>query len=190
MALLTAVAAIPCCAARFGKLPGGGRLDRIKASPNYVDGEFRNLERTEMASEGKGRFSNTWDYLFKKWERRTPPRGAADGQDRSQAAGQTAGLHRLAGALFVSHAIGRQANSEIPGKAFSPGGRQLKRNNRPCSAWDLRLCRLGRGKLSERHGQGAHGSQPARSFLYTVLRATPNARAARAMLPSQAATAS
>lgn len=72
MAIATAVAVMPCCAPRFGNLPEGSRLERIKASPNYMDGEFRNLEKTEMVSEGSGRYSTIWDYLFKKWERRTP----------------------------------------------------------------------------------------------------------------------
>ena len=71
---LTTIAAIllSCCAPQFGRLPDGSRLERIKASPNYVNGEFRNLERTEILSEGSGRFSTVWDSLFKKWERRMP----------------------------------------------------------------------------------------------------------------------
>lgn len=33
---------------RFGKSPAGHRLQRIKNSPNYKDGSFRNVEKTEV----------------------------------------------------------------------------------------------------------------------------------------------
>ena len=36
----------------FGKLPSGKRLDRIKQSPNYRDGSFQNIYKTEMMAEG------------------------------------------------------------------------------------------------------------------------------------------
>ncbi len=36
----------------FGKLPSGERLERIKKSPNYKDGSFQNLAKTEMLAEG------------------------------------------------------------------------------------------------------------------------------------------
>lgn len=35
----------------FGKLPSGERLERIKKSPNYKDGSFQNLTKTEMLAE-------------------------------------------------------------------------------------------------------------------------------------------
>ncbi len=38
--------------APFGKLPSGKRLDRIKQSPNYRDGSFQNIYKTEMMAEG------------------------------------------------------------------------------------------------------------------------------------------
>jgi L-ascorbate metabolism protein UlaG (beta-lactamase superfamily) len=38
--------------APFGKLPSGKRLDRIKNSPNYRDGSFQNIYKTEMMAEG------------------------------------------------------------------------------------------------------------------------------------------
>ncbi len=38
--------------APFGKLPSGKRLDRIKQSPNYRDGSFQNVYKTEMMAEG------------------------------------------------------------------------------------------------------------------------------------------
>jgi hypothetical protein len=36
----------------FGKLPSGKRLERIKQSPNYRDGSFQNVYKTEMMAEG------------------------------------------------------------------------------------------------------------------------------------------
>ncbi|MDX2001012.1 MAG: MBL fold metallo-hydrolase [Chitinophagales bacterium] len=36
----------------FGKLPDGKRLDRIKQSPNYSNGEFKNMEPTVQLAEG------------------------------------------------------------------------------------------------------------------------------------------
>ena len=38
--------------APFGKLPSGKRLERIKQSPNYRDGSFQNIYKTEMMAEG------------------------------------------------------------------------------------------------------------------------------------------
>lgn len=39
---------------QFGRLPKGPGLDRIKKSPNYRDGGFRNLNPTPMLATGKG----------------------------------------------------------------------------------------------------------------------------------------
>jgi len=36
----------------FGKLPSGDRLERIKKSPNYRNGSFKNLTPTQMLAEG------------------------------------------------------------------------------------------------------------------------------------------
>lgn len=36
----------------FGKLPSGARLERIRKSPNYKDGSFQNLTKTQMLAEG------------------------------------------------------------------------------------------------------------------------------------------
>ena len=38
---------------KFGRLPEGERLTRIQQSPNYVDGEFRNLIDTPMFTSEK-----------------------------------------------------------------------------------------------------------------------------------------
>lgn len=41
--------------ARFGALPKGARLQKVEASPNYRDGEFRNLEPIpNMTAEKSG----------------------------------------------------------------------------------------------------------------------------------------
>lgn len=39
----------------FGRAPQGERLERIKKSPHYKDGEFRNLHSTMMMTSQKGR---------------------------------------------------------------------------------------------------------------------------------------
>ena len=55
----------------LGAAPTGERLARIRRSPNYREGAFRNPEATSLAASG-----GTWDML-KRWlgghEQRTPP---------------------------------------------------------------------------------------------------------------------
>lgn len=48
----------------FGRLPQGERLERIKRSPQYRDGEFRNVHPTELMTSGKGRLQTMWEFLF------------------------------------------------------------------------------------------------------------------------------
>ena len=50
----------------FGRAPQGERLERIKKSPHYKDGEFRNLHSTVMMTSQKGRLGAFWGFLFKK----------------------------------------------------------------------------------------------------------------------------
>ena len=50
----------------FGRAPQGDRLERIKKSPHYKDGEFRNLHSTVMMTSQKGRLGVFWGFLFKK----------------------------------------------------------------------------------------------------------------------------
>ena len=40
----------------FGRLPRGERLERIKRSPNFRDGEFRNMEPTVLMTSEKGKW--------------------------------------------------------------------------------------------------------------------------------------
>lgn len=58
--------------AKFGQLPRGERLERIKRSPNYVDGEFRNLHETPVITSDKSRFQIMRDFMFRKKVRLTP----------------------------------------------------------------------------------------------------------------------
>lgn len=57
---------------RIGPLPDGARIDRLKASPNYVDGEFRNLLPTTVLTSGKGEFATMRDSLSLPKERLRP----------------------------------------------------------------------------------------------------------------------
>ena len=52
----------------FGRLPSGERLERIKQSPHYHDGAFRNLQPTELMTSEKGRLRVMWNFLFNKPE--------------------------------------------------------------------------------------------------------------------------
>lgn len=57
---------------KFGTLPEGPRLERMKSSPNYVDGQFQNLVSTPPLIEGRSLPSIWWEYLFAKKERLAP----------------------------------------------------------------------------------------------------------------------
>ena len=50
----------------FGRLPRGSRLERILQSPNYRDGQFRNLEASPMMTGDKSRLSGILEFLFRK----------------------------------------------------------------------------------------------------------------------------
>lgn len=56
----------------FGRLPRGERLERIKRSPQYHDGEFRNLHPTELMTSDNNRWKAMWDFLFSRPERLRP----------------------------------------------------------------------------------------------------------------------
>lgn len=56
----------------FGRIPRGERLERIKRSPHYKDGQFRNLHETVMMTSDKGRVGTMIDFLFRKTERLRP----------------------------------------------------------------------------------------------------------------------
>lgn len=51
---------------KFGELPSGERLERIRKSPFYKDGQFQNLSKTTMMAEGVNYFSLLKKQLFSK----------------------------------------------------------------------------------------------------------------------------
>ncbi|MCX7779810.1 MAG: MBL fold metallo-hydrolase [Negativicutes bacterium] len=57
---------------KFGKLPAGAHLERIKKSPNYRDGQFKNLIATPAGTQGSSSFALWWELLFSKKERLAP----------------------------------------------------------------------------------------------------------------------
>ena len=46
----------------FGRLPTGKRLERIRLSPNYVDGEFRYPVKTEVMTSSKSGLAAMWEF--------------------------------------------------------------------------------------------------------------------------------
>ena len=56
----------------FGRLPRGERLERIRRSPNYRDGAFRNLRPTPQMTSDKGFAGSMWAFLFGEKKRRYP----------------------------------------------------------------------------------------------------------------------
>ncbi len=52
----------------FGRLPRGERRERVLNSPNYRDGQFRNLEPSPLMADGKGLVHSMLEFLFGKKE--------------------------------------------------------------------------------------------------------------------------
>lgn len=48
----------------FGRLPSGERLERIRQSPNYQNGEFKNLQTTVLMTGKKSRWQTLKEFLF------------------------------------------------------------------------------------------------------------------------------
>jgi L-ascorbate metabolism protein UlaG (beta-lactamase superfamily) len=57
---------------RFGKLPSGARLQKIKASPNFRDGQFQNIHHTPNLTEGATYTKIMKAFLFGRPERSIP----------------------------------------------------------------------------------------------------------------------
>lgn len=57
---------------KFGKAPSGKRLERIKNSPNYRDGQFQNLKETPQFSEDTFIPKAIWNFIFGKNENLIP----------------------------------------------------------------------------------------------------------------------
>lgn len=52
--------------AKFGKKPSGERLERMKRSPHFKDGQFQNLNLTPALSEGVSYYAVLKEFLFAK----------------------------------------------------------------------------------------------------------------------------
>src|SRR5690606_28946 len=59
----------------FGKSPAGERLERIKRSPHYRNGQFHNLSPTPMLTEGASYFNVMKKFFFGKSKRAVPLSG-------------------------------------------------------------------------------------------------------------------
>ncbi len=59
--------------AKFGALPADDRLENIEKSPNYHDGQFRNLELIPMATDRGGILKRLVNSLFAEKDRPRPP---------------------------------------------------------------------------------------------------------------------
>ncbi|MFO7616051.1 MAG: MBL fold metallo-hydrolase [Bacteroidales bacterium] len=57
---------------RFGKAPSGSRLERIRQSPNYRNGQFRNLRMTPQFTAEGSKFLLIARFLLRESDRRTP----------------------------------------------------------------------------------------------------------------------
>jgi len=57
---------------KFGTAPEGARLEALRKSPNYVDGEFRNLIDTPKFTQDAGTFSILLNHMLHPPERLTP----------------------------------------------------------------------------------------------------------------------
>lgn len=56
----------------FGSVPSGSRLERIKKSPNYKDGQFQNLSPTPQMTSDKGFVKSMIDFLFRDKSQAVP----------------------------------------------------------------------------------------------------------------------
>ena len=57
---------------KFGKNPSGTRLERIKHSPNFKNGQLQNLSKTPTLTEGHNYFEVIYDAYFKNKPRHYP----------------------------------------------------------------------------------------------------------------------
>jgi L-ascorbate metabolism protein UlaG (beta-lactamase superfamily) len=58
--------------AKFGKLPSGARLEKIRKSPHYKKGSFQNQSYTPILTEGVGFLEVSREFFFGKNKRVTP----------------------------------------------------------------------------------------------------------------------
>ncbi len=64
--LLVVAVAIFMHTPSFGRLPRGERLERIRKSSNYVDGEFRYPVKTEVMTGSKSGLRTMWEFITEK----------------------------------------------------------------------------------------------------------------------------
>jgi len=64
---------------RFGRAPSGDRLERIRQSPNYKNGQFQNLSHTPALAEDTNFFRVLKEFFFNK-SKRTRPAGPIPSQ--------------------------------------------------------------------------------------------------------------
>lgn len=57
---------------KFGKMPSGERLEKIKKSPHFQDGKFQNLSITPDLKEGVGYYTVMKEFFFNKSKRDKP----------------------------------------------------------------------------------------------------------------------
>lgn len=57
---------------QFGNLPGGERFEKINKSPNYSDGQFRNLVPTTVLMNENNTIAAFFKFLFSKKEQQIP----------------------------------------------------------------------------------------------------------------------
>ena len=72
MGILTLSTMLYMGQSKFGKNPTGARLERIKKSPNYKDGQFQNLRYTPQLAENHTFPKIIYDRFFKKHLRLKP----------------------------------------------------------------------------------------------------------------------
>ncbi|RYG12362.1 MAG: MBL fold metallo-hydrolase [Chitinophagaceae bacterium] len=58
--------------AKFGKYPADARLEKIKKSPNYKDGQFQNIHHTPEITEGYSYYEVMSEFFFKQNPQRIP----------------------------------------------------------------------------------------------------------------------
>lgn len=57
---------------KFGKMPTGKRLERIKKSPNFREGKFQNLSNTPDLTEGTSYYAVIKEFIFDQSKRSKP----------------------------------------------------------------------------------------------------------------------
>lgn len=70
--LFSSVTAFTLAQTKFGKLPSGERLERVRKSPNYKNGSFQNQNYTPVMTEGVSYYTVLKEFLFSSNNRRKP----------------------------------------------------------------------------------------------------------------------